>query len=274
MKRLNGLLIATIISSIILLGCQQRASTPQPMAVTPRPTAAPTASAPATPPASSTPGPTSTATAPAEPAALIEHGSRQQPYVALTFDAGESPKAPAGYDATIIQILTETQTPATLFLGGLWMQRYPAQTRQLAANPLFELANHSWSHPDFTRLSAAEMSREIERTQSLLRSLAGEPAALFRFPGGSYNETALAVVDQLGLTPVQWDVVSGDPDPNVSARAMIEAVTGQAQNGSIVVMHMNGRGRHTAQALPQIIRELRRQGYTLVTVSQLLARGR
>ena len=72
------------------------------------------------------------------------------------------------------------------------------------------------------------------------------------------------------MQAIQWDVVSGDPDPNISAEAIVAEVTAQAQNGSIVIMHMNGQGRHTAEALPEVIKQLREQGYTLVTVSQLL----
>jgi peptidoglycan/xylan/chitin deacetylase (PgdA/CDA1 family) len=78
------------------------------------------------------------------------------------------------------------------------------------------------------------------------------------------------VVGQEGLQAIQWDVLSGDPDPNVSANAMVREVTTQAQNGSILIMHVNGWGRHTAEALPEIIKQLRAQGYSFVTVSQLL----
>jgi peptidoglycan/xylan/chitin deacetylase (PgdA/CDA1 family) len=201
---------------------------------------------------------------------LIRHGDRARPYLALTFDACQHPNQPAGYDAAIISILTQTRTPATLFLGGLWMQRHPAQTRALAANPLFELGNHSWSHADFAHLTPEEMSAEILRTQQLMVTLTGRPATLFRFPYGSHTEEALAVVGQQGLQAIQWDVLTGDPDPAVSARAMVSEVTAQAQNGSIVIMHMNDGGRHTAEALPAIIEQLRAQGYTFVTVSQLL----
>lgn len=48
------------------------------------------------------------------------------------------------------------------------------------------------------------------------------------------------------------------------------AVRERVQNGSIIVMHANGRGWHTAESLPQMIEYLQSQGYTLVTVSQLL----
>ncbi len=206
-------------------------------------------------------------------AILTSHGDRSRPYVALTFDACQSPYQQAGYDRALVNILVETGTPATLFLGGLWMQHHPAQTKALAAHPLFELGNHSWSHADFTTLTPEEMSREIERTQAIMRSLTGQTASLFRFPGGSYNSEALAVVGRHKLRSIQWDVAPGDPDPNVSAEALVEQVTRQTQNGSIVVLHLNGWGWHTAEALPVLIKQLRREGYTFVTVSQLLKKS-
>lgn len=226
----------------------------------------------ATPSATAKPG-TAVAAAPRLPPiekSFVTHGDRSIPNVALTFDACQTAERPAGYDAAIIDILTETETPATLFLGGLWMQSHPTQTRALAAHPLFELGNHSWSHPDFAKISAEEMSAEILQTQDIMYELTGRQPRLFRLPFGTYTDEALAVIAQHGLRTIQWDVVTGDPDPNVSADDMVDAVTSQAQSGSIVIMHMNGRGWHTAEALPRMIDGLSAAGFNFMTVSELL----
>jgi peptidoglycan/xylan/chitin deacetylase (PgdA/CDA1 family) len=189
--------------------------------------------------------------------------------VALTFDACATPQSPAGYDAKLIATLEAAQAPATLFLGGLWMQHHPDATRALAANPRFELANHSWSHPDFRTLTPAQMADEIARTQVEQEQLAGRRGRLFRLPYGFSSSTALAVVAAQGLTCIEWDTVTGDPDPHLSAKTILRNALG-ARNGSIIIMHMNGRGWHTAEALPKIVQRLRQRGMTLVTVSQLL----
>jgi peptidoglycan/xylan/chitin deacetylase (PgdA/CDA1 family) len=201
---------------------------------------------------------------------LVTHGDRSLPAIALTFDACQTVDEPTGYDEAIIKVLTDTGTPATLFLGGLWMQWHASQTRALAANSLFELGNHSWSHPDFTKISPAAMSAEILQTQAIMANLAGRQPTLFRFPYDVYTDKALAVVGGQGLRAVEGDVITGDPDPRISAQTIIETVTAQARGGSIVIMHLNGRGWHTAEALPVIIKQLRARGYTFVTVSQLL----
>ena len=200
---------------------------------------------------------------------LLEHGPREINQIALTFDICQSEGDIAGYDAEIVRILKEKQIPATFFLGGLWMRDHVNETLELANNPLFELGNHSWSHKDFSHISEEMMDEEILQTQKLMWELLGKQPQLFRFPYGTYNDTALNVVGENGLYAIQWDVVSGDPDPNILAEPMIDWVLQQLQPGTIVIMHANGRGWHTAEALPSLIDQLQRD-YTFVTISKLL----
>jgi peptidoglycan/xylan/chitin deacetylase (PgdA/CDA1 family) len=72
---------------------------------------------------------------------------------------------------------------------------------------------------------------------------------------------------------VQCDLASGDPDPEISAERLRRHVVGSARNGAIVVMHVNGRGRRTAEALPGIVAGLREKGFELVTVGEMLRRS-
>ena len=199
----------------------------------------------------------------------VTHGSRALRAVALTFDACQT-RHRAGYDQAIIRILRATHTPATLFLGGRWMESHREVTHALAQDPLFELASHSYSHPHLARLSQTAIHDEMRRTQDIMFSLAGRRGKLFRAPYGQYDDRVLRIAAGLGLTVVQWDLVSGDPDRRVTARRIVQAVTTRVRNGSIIIMHMNGRGWHTAEALPAIIARLKTQGYTLMTVSDLL----
>lgn len=202
-------------------------------------------------------------------AELIFHGSRQTKKVALTFDACED-ENPRGYDAKITEILKANQVPATIFLGGKWVESHPAAARELGSCPLFELGNHSYLHPDFTKISVQRMREEILRTQNIVEKATGQRPRLFRFPFGRYTSQALQVVEELGLKSIQWDVVTGDPDPNIKAADIEREVLRQTRGGSIIIMHINGRGWHTAEALPKIIKGLREKGFEFVTVSQLL----
>jgi peptidoglycan/xylan/chitin deacetylase (PgdA/CDA1 family) len=201
---------------------------------------------------------------------LITNGDRSEYKIALTFDACQREGELTGYDAEIIRILNETQTPATFFLGGLWMRDHQTETLELAGNSLFELGNHSWSHADFSLITPDEMRTEILLTQQYMYDLLGYQTSLFRFPYGTYSEDALNVIGESGLYAIQWDDVSGDPDPNIDAPRLTQWVLQQAKPGSIIIMHVNGRGWHTAEALPAIIQTLREEGYTLVKISELL----
>jgi len=180
--------------------------------------------------------------------------------IALTFDACQTAR-PAGFDAGIVRILRRTHTPATLCLGGRWMETHPAATRDLGRDPLFELGNHSYIHPHMTRVSPVRMRAEMQQTQGVL----------FRPPYGEYNALVEQQAARLGLRTLTWSVVTGDPDPHVTAPRLVRAVLTRARPGAIVIMHINGRGWHTAEALPILIPALRARGYTFVTVSQLLA---
>jgi peptidoglycan/xylan/chitin deacetylase (PgdA/CDA1 family) len=201
---------------------------------------------------------------------FITNGSREKPYVALTFDVCQIPEYPAGFAPQIVETLQRYDAPATFFMGGDWMRTHPTETLQLAADPRFELGNHSWSHADFRALTRAEMDEEIVRAQDLLYKLTGRESHLFRLPYGYYNNEALDVIAAHGLPIIQWDVETGDPDPNLQAEDIQRGVRQSVQNGSIIIMHANGRGWHTAEALPGVIEYLQGQGYILVTVSQLL----
>lgn len=207
---------------------------------------------------------------PAEDRGLISNGDRSQRVVALTFDLCETADNPSGFDLEIVNVLNNTETPATFFLGGLWMFHNEAETRALAKNPLFELGNHAWSHLDFAQITPEQMSTEIILTQQKMWDLFGWQTSLFRLPYGTYTEQSLDIIADHGMLTIQWDVVSGDPDPNVLAGPMTDWVFQQVQPGSIIIMHANGRGWHTAEALPEIISTLRADGYRFVTISELL----
>jgi len=78
------------------------------------------------------------------------------------------------------------------------------------------------------------------------------------------------VASSLGLTTVEYDLPSGDPDPRVSTRRLVDWVVGRSRPGSIVVMHLNHPRFRTAEALPEIVAGLRARGFELVTVGELL----
>jgi peptidoglycan/xylan/chitin deacetylase (PgdA/CDA1 family) len=204
---------------------------------------------------------------------VVFHGDRSRKRVALTFDACAT-KIASGYDEAVIRVLIETRTPATLFLGGKWMLEHPDQTRRLAAVDLFELGNHSFLHPHMPRIPDDQVRQELAWTQIVMYALTGRQASLYRPPYGEDDERIERIAAEAGLITVQFDLASGDPDPGLSKERLVRSVTTSARNGAIIVMHMNGRGWKTAEALPDIISELRRKGFSLVTVGEMMRGGR
>ena len=204
--------------------------------------------------------------------------------VALTFDLCQTRSPIAGYDGAIVDTLRANAVPATFFPAGRWLETHSVRAVQLAADPLFVLGNHSFDHPDLHSAPAERIASEILLTEAALagarRSAATacstpvvEPMRLFRFPYGSCAEAGAAAANAVGSVVIQWDVVSGDPDGTSAATISANVLRG-IRPGSIVVMHANGRGTHTAEALARLVPTLRDAGYRFVTVPDLLAAGR
>jgi peptidoglycan/xylan/chitin deacetylase (PgdA/CDA1 family) len=116
------------------------------------------------------------------------------------------------------------------------------------------------------------IAEELRKTQQILRSLTGREARVFRPPYGEWSPAVVETAASLGMTTILFDLASGDPDTSATAAKLIGYVVHKARNGSIVVMHVNGRGWHTAEALPEIIARLRVRGFELVTVGELVDR--
>jgi peptidoglycan/xylan/chitin deacetylase (PgdA/CDA1 family) len=202
-------------------------------------------------------------------AEAITHGLRTQKKIALTFDAC-STRSPSDYDERVTQVLVETKTAATIFLGGKWIEEEEAHARYLASLPQFELGNHTYLHPHMTQIPDNQIRDELRQTQEILFKVTGRLATLFRPPYGEYDDRVVKIAAEMGLTTIEYDLASGDPDIHITKDKLVEYVTSTARNGSIVVMHINRRGWHTAEALPEIISILRKRGFQLVTVGELL----
>ena len=218
---------------------------------------------------------------------IIFHGARNKKQIALTFDAEmtDGMKADLGagkvkisYDHRIVDVLNKTHTKATLFLTGMWIELYPMLTEQLSNNSLFEIGSHSYTDSSYFgfcyglhQLDNTVKIEEIGATEKLLREHAHIDNRLFRFPGGCYTPADVKLVNEANDTVVHWDIVGADGF-NTNTQQIVHNVVDNAQNGSIVVLHMNGwpTAPNTADALPEIISGLQAKGFELVKVNELL----
>lgn len=211
------------------------------------------------------------------PSRVVRHGDRHTPTVALTFDMGG--RVDPAID--IMQWLIANRVPATIFVTGAIVDSQVTDAgRQVvhlvAAHPdLFELGNHSYSHPDFRQLDADIILDELARTEAavtnLVPSLAMRPR--FRPPYGGIDDEVLAAVGNAGYTQtILWDIDTIDWRPTTeggpTANEIAEKVLSLAQGGSIVLMHLGGY--ETLAALPGIVDGLLARGFQLVRVSEVI----
>jgi peptidoglycan/xylan/chitin deacetylase (PgdA/CDA1 family) len=216
---------------------------------------------------------------------IINHGSRSEKVVVLTFDADMTPKMQKDlksgrvkkwYDERIIQILEKNSVPATIFATGLWAQTYPEAVKKIAKNSLFEIGNHSFSHPAFKSpcyglAPVKGKEGEVIKTQAILYKLTGQKPKFFRFPGGCFTDEDVSLINNLGLQVIGWDVISGD-SVFKNERQISDKVLKEATNGSIVVMHLSDgpNAPKTSAALPAIIKGLKEKGFSFVSLSRLM----
>ncbi len=219
---------------------------------------------------------------------VIEHGSRLQHKIALTFDADmtvsmrnlyKNGKIKSLYNPEIKKTLDKEKISATFFLTGLWVQAYPNQAKEIASDPLFEIGNHSLSHPAFTSncfklpfIDDTNDQNEIQSAQKIIQDVTGVTPKYFRFPGGCYDNVDVKEVAMLGLKIIHWDVVSGDAYFK-TADQIVQNVLPKVRNGSIIVFHIHDGdfAPATEDALLRIIPVLKKEGYQFVTITQMLS---
>ncbi|WP_405603132.1 polysaccharide deacetylase family protein [Streptomyces sp. NBC_01410] len=214
-----------------------------------------------------------------------EPATRVEKTVALTFDAdmtaGQGPRAARGEhfdNPALIASLRKLNVSSTIFMTGRWADQYPDQAKAIGNDPLFEIANHSYSHYAFASpcyglpvVAKTAMRADVDRAFAAFRKAGVRNVVpYFRFPGGCYNDEALRAIAPTKVTAVQWDVVSGDAFAT-DADAVAEQVLAGVRPGSLVVMHCTRSAAPvTEQAVRRIVPELRRRGYRLVKVSDLM----
>ncbi|MFG2830894.1 polysaccharide deacetylase family protein [Streptomyces sp. NPDC048434] len=183
--------------------------------------------------------------------------------VALTFDAG-----PSEHTNRLLDILKKEKVHATFFmLGENHVDKRPAEVKRIDAEG-HELANHTWSHQILTDIQPREAKRELSRVQEAVRKITGKKPRLMRPPQGRTDEEVSKISKELGLAQVLWSVTAKDYQTNDSA-LITKRVLDQTERDGIILLHDIYKG--TVPAVPGILKELKKRGYTVVTVSQLLS---
>ena len=186
--------------------------------------------------------------------------------IALSFDDGPHPRL----TPVILDILEEYGIKATFFMVGENVGYYPAAARAVAEAG-HEIANHTFSHRKFGKMTEGEMREEIASCEQALASVSESPVHFIRPPEGQMNETMRRVAGNLDYRIILWDVDTRDwahTPPAEISRHILDTV----QAGDIILMHdFIGHDSPTPEALRQVIPELLARGYRFVTVGELVA---
>ncbi|MDX3638630.1 polysaccharide deacetylase family protein [Streptomyces sp. MB09-02B] len=180
--------------------------------------------------------------------------------LALTFDDG--PAAPE--TATLLTHLARYEARATFFTVGQNVAAHRELVRA-EARAGHEIGNHSWNHPDLTKLTPAQVASQLNRTSAAVKAATGKEPTLFRPPYGAINAQVKAATT---LSPVLWDVDTEDWKYRDAAK-VARAVIDKAQRNDVVLLH--DIHPTSVAAVPEILRTLTARGYHFVTVSHLRA---
>ncbi len=182
--------------------------------------------------------------------------------LSITFDAAW------GADKTlkILDELDRFQVKATFFLVGFWVEKYPETVAEIAKRG-HEIGTHSNTHPHMSKLSRAEIQKELQTSCEKIENITQRKVTVFRAPFGDYNNALLEEAGAQGLTTIQWDVDSLDWK-GLSATEICNRIVKRAQSGSIILCHNNSD--HIVEALPQVLMTLQMKGFRFVPVGQNL----
>ena len=190
---------------------------------------------------------------------------RDQKLVSISFDAAW------GNEDTqqLIDILSQYKVPATFFVVGEWVDKYPESVKALY-DAGHEVMNHSNTHAHYPQLSADQVVADLNACNDKIEAVTGVRPTLVRLPYGDYDDSSVNAVRSIGMEPIQWDVDSLDWK-DLAAGEITQRVTSKVQPGSIVLFH--NAALHTPEALPAIIQTLLQEGYTFVPISQIILTG-
>lgn len=197
---------------------------------------------------------------------LVSRVDTDEKVVALTFDDGPKP----GHTEALISTLQKADVPATFFLIGIEMARHPAETQKLV-DAGFEIGNHSYHHDSLVFKSGRQIASEIESTDTIIR----EHGYLGNIPvRPPYGHKLVGLPSYLGShnrPTIMWNIAPDENDYNQDPQDIISTTLSSVRPGSIIILHgMHDHNKPVRDALPQLIIELRAQGYRFVTISELL----
>ncbi len=176
----------------------------------------------------------------------------------LTFDDGPDP----AWTPRVLDVLSRKHVHATFFVLGCQSEKYPAIVRRIHKDG-HEIGNHGYYHTFIVHKSRAWVISDVVRTDAAIAAISGTKPQYFRPPGGILSLADVGLVSHIGHPIAMWTVDTNDWKAK-NKESIISAVRRNAKPGAIILLHdgIAATSRYTVQALPYIIDELRRRGYS------------
>jgi peptidoglycan-N-acetylglucosamine deacetylase len=187
-----------------------------------------------------------------------------QPYIAMSFDDGPS----AANTPRLLDILKQRNIKATFFLIGQNVASNPDIVRRILADG-HEIGNHSWTHPQLSKLSDDRVTAEITKTQDAIKEASGFTPTILRPPYGAITARQREWIEsKFGLSIILWSIDPFDWK-RPGASVITQRILSQVRPGAIILSH--DIHKQTVDAMPATLDGLIAKGYKFVTVTQLIA---
>lgn len=167
---------------------------------------------------------------------------------------------------SILETLKNNNTKITFFMVGEWVDKYPEAVKKIAEAG-HEIGSHSNTHPHVNKLSAEKNLEEIKLSVNKIEKITNKKVELYRTPYGEYNDTVIKTAKTNGYYTIQWNLDTLDYE-GLTCDEMWNRIKNKISKGSIILSH-NGT-EHTAESLDTIIKNIKAQGYEIVTISELI----
>jgi len=184
----------------------------------------------------------------------------------LTFDNGYE----QGFTADMLDVLKKHNVPAAFFVTGHYVKSEPDLIKRMVAEGHI-IGNHSYGHPDFTKMSKKEVQKELKKLKETVQAITDQETMNYvRPPRGTFNEKTLDWTEEFGYTQVFWSLAFKDweTDQQKGWKHAYEQVMEQVHPGAIVLLHTVSEDN--AEALDKIIKRLKKDGYQFKSLDELM----
>lgn len=182
--------------------------------------------------------------------------------IAISFDCAWG----VDYTDRLLNVMREHNIKCTFFMVKFWVDAHPDYVKKISDYG-HEIGTHSSSHPYMSKLSKEKIISELNQSIKAIEDITKKKVTLFRPPYGDYNDLLIRTAKELSLYTIQWSIDSLDWK-DLSAYQIEKRVIDKLKNGAIVLFH--NQGLHTAEALPEIIRQVKEKGYEFVPIGELI----